>query len=335
VNTNPIVMDAAGGANIWLASSSYKLILKTAFGATIWTVDQVKGGGGLGGVCGPAGAVQVANSGVNGLTCDSSITVNTTNHTLNVGTLPSSHVSIGALGTPTAWVFDTTTAATALASLGGGVVNAGAINQLAYYAEDGEILSGTFAIPSGTTATTQSPSDSSTKVATTAYVAAPGIVNPTSVQIASGTAMTANQGTGVKVQHSTGTTTTDNCAKFDAAGNTVDAGAPCAISVTLVTGSEIVGSRAFGATYQNLTGYPILVSGNGQAAAGGSTAALTCGVGPSSPSENVYSNGWGATTAGGFEGFSCPVPANSYYRIDVSGDIGIGGSSHWHETQVQ
>ena len=39
-NPNPVVMDASGSANIWLANSSYKLILSTAGGATLWTVDM-------------------------------------------------------------------------------------------------------------------------------------------------------------------------------------------------------------------------------------------------------------------------------------------------------
>src|SRR5882757_4197110 len=69
-NTNPIVLDPAGGANVWLSYASYKLILKSSIGVTIWSVDQVRGGGGLGGVCGPAGAIQIANTGINGLTCD-------------------------------------------------------------------------------------------------------------------------------------------------------------------------------------------------------------------------------------------------------------------------
>jgi hypothetical protein len=131
VNTNPIVLGADGGpatpsgstGGIWLANSAYKLVLKSSAGATIWTADNIKGGGGLGGVCGGVGAIQIANSGVNGLTCDPSITINTTQHTLNVGTLPTNHVTIGALGTPTLWTFDTTSPATALASLGGGSVS--------------------------------------------------------------------------------------------------------------------------------------------------------------------------------------------------------------------
>jgi hypothetical protein len=54
-----------------------------------------------------------------------------------------------------------------------------------------------------------------------------GAVAAASVKVASGTAMTGNQGNGTLVQHSTGTTTTNDCVKFDANGNTVDAGAAC------------------------------------------------------------------------------------------------------------
>ncbi len=53
---------------------------------------------------------------------------------------------------------------------GSGTVNSGTANQIAYYAGTGTAVSGTNAIPNGTTATTQSPADNSTKVATTAYV---------------------------------------------------------------------------------------------------------------------------------------------------------------------
>lgn len=131
VNTNPIVLGPDGGpatpsgstGGIWLGNSAYKLVLKTASGTTIWTADNVKGGGGLGGICGGAGAIQIANSGVNGLTCDPSITINTTQHTINVGTLPTNHVTIGAVGTPTLWTFDTTSPATACASISCGSVS--------------------------------------------------------------------------------------------------------------------------------------------------------------------------------------------------------------------
>jgi hypothetical protein len=229
VNTNPITLDASGGAFIWVGTNSYKFVLKDTLGATIWTVDQVNAGNLF--PCGTNGAIQIANGPGTGLTCDTSITINTTNHTLNVGTLPANYVTIGALGTPTSWTFDTTSPATALASLGGGDVAPGTINQLAFYAAAGTNISGTSAIPSAITATTQAPSDNSTKLATTAYVTTPGIINPTSVQIAAGVAMTANQGDGTKIQHSTGTTTTGDGVMFDANGNAVDSGAPAVSTV--------------------------------------------------------------------------------------------------------
>jgi len=40
-NNNPVVMDAAGGAQIWVGSSSYKFALLDTDGTTLWTVDQV------------------------------------------------------------------------------------------------------------------------------------------------------------------------------------------------------------------------------------------------------------------------------------------------------
>lgn len=151
-NTNPIVLDAAGGANIWLGNNSYKFILKTPAGTTIWTVDNVKGGGGIGGICGPAGSIQIANVGINGLTCDASITINTTNHTLNVGTLPANHVTIGALSTPTSWTFDTTSPATALASIGGGSVTSVALTTPSWLTVAGSPIT-----TSGTLAVTATP----------------------------------------------------------------------------------------------------------------------------------------------------------------------------------
>lgn len=229
-NTNPIVLDPAGGANIWVGTSSYKFILKDILGNTIWSVDQVNAGSLT--VCATPSAVQIANSAATGLTCDSSITINTTNHTLNVGTLPANYVTIGALGTPTSWTFDTTTPATALASLGGGTTGSGTANQIAYYATNGPVVQGTSAIPAGIIAITQSPGDNSANPATTAYVALPGAINPTSIQIASGTALTGDQGNGALLQHSTGTATPGDCAQYDANGNTTDAGAKCATVTT-------------------------------------------------------------------------------------------------------
>jgi hypothetical protein len=229
-NPNPIILDAAGGANIWLGSNSYKFILKDTTGATIWSVDNVNAGSLF--PCSTAGAIQIANSSTSGLTCDPSITINTVTHTINVGSLPTNHVTIGALGTPTSWTFDTTSPATALASLGAGAIGSGTANQIAIYPTSGNNVQGSSTIPNGITVITRAPTDNSANPASTAYVASPGGIGPTALIVNGGAILTDNQGNGTKLQHSTGTTATGDCAQYDANGNVVDAGAPCAIVST-------------------------------------------------------------------------------------------------------
>jgi hypothetical protein len=41
VNTNPIILDTRGEANIWLTSAAYKLVLRTSTDTLIWTVDNI------------------------------------------------------------------------------------------------------------------------------------------------------------------------------------------------------------------------------------------------------------------------------------------------------
>lgn len=52
-NANPVVLDAAGRAEIWLGSGAYKIVLEDVNNNVIWTIDDVEGevasGGGLGG----------------------------------------------------------------------------------------------------------------------------------------------------------------------------------------------------------------------------------------------------------------------------------------------
>ena len=40
-NTNPIILDSRGEANVWLGGAVYKFVLKDADGALIWTVDYI------------------------------------------------------------------------------------------------------------------------------------------------------------------------------------------------------------------------------------------------------------------------------------------------------
>lgn len=42
-NTNPIVLDSRGEANVWLAGAIYKFALYTSAGVLIWTVDNING----------------------------------------------------------------------------------------------------------------------------------------------------------------------------------------------------------------------------------------------------------------------------------------------------
>ena len=268
-NTNPVILGQDGGpltpggssGAIWMSNLSYKFVLVNASSQTVFTVDNVGGGGAF--PCGPAYSIQAANSSVTGFTCDSTITINPSTHALNVGTLPTNHVTIEALGTPTAWTFDTTTPATALTSLGGGTVNAGTINQIAVYAATGTAISGANALPAGITAVTQSPSTNNTTVATTAYVSAPGSINPTSLKVGSGIAMTSNQGTGTAVQHSTGTTATGHTATFDANGNTVDAQVTGVLTVSPQSlGSDTCYTQTATMTGSVPSGHPVNISVN-------------------------------------------------------------------------
>lgn len=40
-NANPVILDAAGRANIWLGASAYRIILKTSADVTVWDTDNI------------------------------------------------------------------------------------------------------------------------------------------------------------------------------------------------------------------------------------------------------------------------------------------------------
>ena len=42
-NTNPVILDSRGEANVWLGAASYKFALYTSAGVLIWTVDNITG----------------------------------------------------------------------------------------------------------------------------------------------------------------------------------------------------------------------------------------------------------------------------------------------------
>jgi hypothetical protein len=61
-----------------------------------------------------------------------------------------------------------------------------------------------------------------------------------------GTGVSSAQGNGSKIQLSTGSTITDRCVKFDASGNTVDAGAACGTITSVSAGAGLTGGAASG-----------------------------------------------------------------------------------------
>lgn len=42
-NTNPVILDSRGEANVWFSATQYKLVLKSATDVEIWTVDNLNG----------------------------------------------------------------------------------------------------------------------------------------------------------------------------------------------------------------------------------------------------------------------------------------------------
>ena len=65
-NTNPIVLDSRGEANVWLGAAIYKFALYSATNVLIWTVDNINGSTFVVNATGTGS--QVAFSVVNGFT---------------------------------------------------------------------------------------------------------------------------------------------------------------------------------------------------------------------------------------------------------------------------
>lgn len=122
MNTNPIILDIAGGGNIWLNNTlKYKFALVDSLGTTVWTVDNVSGSGGGGSLpCTTAYAISYTNAGATALTCDPTILIDPSSHSIQVGgPISGPFFSLHNNATiPASWTFDITTPTSALASLG-------------------------------------------------------------------------------------------------------------------------------------------------------------------------------------------------------------------------
>jgi hypothetical protein len=220
VNTNPIILDAAGGANIWVGAPSLKLVLKDALGSEIWTVDNIPAGS-SNTVCGPAYTIQFANSGATGFACDPQITINPLIHTINVGgPLPASHFSLTNLNpVVSGWTLDVTTKGTAALSIGLGSPAAG------------KYIDGA----SGTWTTLPGASGTVTSVAATA-TGAPLSVTGSPITTSGTLAYTlAVTGTGAKAV-TAASTPTDGCGQY-VSGDLTSTGSACATNPTFTGGS--------------------------------------------------------------------------------------------------
>lgn len=206
-----------------------------------------------------------------------------------------------------------------------------------------------------------------TAAGTCASVAAASDVTGTLPVANGGTGVTAVQGNGSKVQLSTGTTTTNDCVKFDANGNTVDAGSACggaaaavswgsygtsAVNLTTISGlfGPIFGTTAIGATESlvqsavssatSLTNLQVKATNVGASdtltvtlRVNGASSALTCQIGSSgtSCSDTTHSV---AVVAGDLvdvifaaTGISLPASAQLAYGISQTGAQGATGAT--------
>ena len=148
------------------------------------------------------------------------------------------------------------------------------------------------------------------------------------------------QGNGAKVQLSTGTTITSDCVKFDANGNTIDAGAACgsgggALSVQSgnlgnFTGGS--GARLFGTTYQNTLAVPIFVEVTGNINSSGFAQLRALTDSSSSPSTIVGLPSM-ANQNGSWLAFSFWVLPGNYYQINATNLMTSAGGtgSFWIE----
>ena len=166
----------------------------------------------------------------------------------------------------------------------------------------------------------------STSKTFTVPVAAPGLT------LNGGTEMTGNQGNGAYVQHSTGATSTNDCAKFDANGNTIDAGSACVTSASsLASNGFVTGAGSQGVQTTALTGW---VYGNGTSAPTASTTIPGAAV-----SGNISGNAATATklasnSLGCLDGWD-HLPCTVYIQSNVSEGTATGSySTVWTSTNA-
>lgn len=172
-------------------------------------------------------------------------------------------------------------------------------------------------------------------------------LTPSVLTLAGGSAMNANQGNGAKVQHSTGSTTTNDCAKFDVNGNVIDAGLACgsggSVSLTssastlTLTPSPITGTGTIDINLAHANTWSALQTFGTNFSVGGVTASGATGTGnvvfSSSPTLVTPALGTPSalvlTNATGSGAFNAETATNlaSYPTLCTAGQFSLGLSS--------
>jgi hypothetical protein len=310
-NTNPIVLDVAGGANIWLTTTqSYKFILKDALGNTIWTVDNVQSNGGLV-PCSTPYAVQFPNSTTASLSCDPDITINPASHALEIGgAISGPYFTLRNLGTITSsWTLDITSPTTALNSLG-----AIPLGNLSTQGGDTLVMNagGSSATPSAVALPTGCTNGVNYSTATHTWSCASVVVPLTSV---------ASQAADTVVMNATGGAASPTAVALPtgcANGvnyNTTTHGWSC-YTPSASTCTDVTSSRAFGTVYTATNRLMLMVTGSVLGGSGDSRITASWGSGLS------VSNTTTTTVAGGTDGITFMVPAGQSYNVLYTGISG-------------
>ena len=214
-------------------------------------------------------------------------------------------------------------------------------------------VTGTSTLTGNVTAPTQSSSDNSTKVATTAFVTAKvgtlgtmASQNATAVAITGGTITgitdltVADGGTGASsitansVVLGNGTSAlSGNLVAPSTSGNVLTSNGTTWTSATPAgslgigqTWQNVTGSRAFGSTYTNSTGKPIAVSVSGTATGGGSFVLILYVNGAEIGYSTVY-----AANAGYRVNSFFIVPNGATYAVSGSGGLASTSLYNWSE----
>lgn len=137
-----------------------------------------------------------------------------------------------------------------------------------------------------------------------------------------------NQGNGALIQHSTGAITTNNCAKFDANGNTVDEGSPCnpgswtSFTPTITCGSGAIGSYSRQNGLYALIGTATVVfQMDVQAAIGTCSGAIVVNL-PQTSNSGMRQNISGTDTT-----TSTPISASVAANSSSATLVNVGGSN--------